>query len=272
MIEKFESTVPEISEPQNSVMLTGIIKGNILYKDNRVSFNMEVFKGPVNKFNDKDFHIPEYVYPIISTENKELINEIKHYQLKDGDVVLVTGILTTRKGIKMAECPQCHSIQSSMCIYTYIEPVYVHPMPVTKKKKTKEEYSDTTYNKLREYWDISNSVTVLFGRISDNPVQKGENIVSYNVSLPKPCGITGNLDVSKEKQDNIHIETSVKENNLHKNDLVVILGYINVKKSTVKHKCTDCNTDFHIPVSVTEIIGKTDIVEDEEKQLINYKF
>jgi single-stranded DNA-binding protein len=239
---------------ENSVRLYGqILDVPAIYfnKDSeptRGHFILKVLRRPTA--NDRYYSNIYYDCPVILTRNENMLKE--HYtQLQKGDMVIVEGVICSREVSKTAICPNCNASYAREGLITFIHPLLI--------MKTEEKASDEIgIERLHENIEISNKNNVI-GRLCKNPEiyeTDTARITQYLIAVSRKYRI---VDDAERDTDFIWIKTYGKQAEqdfacLSKNSIVYISGAIQTREIKKKAYCDECDCDFEIEDSVTEIV------------------
>ncbi len=201
---------------------------------------------PYRNMNEKEQY--EFDQVLIMSGDPEIVHKMK--ELKANDIVQIKGTITTRNVKKKMTCPECGKIFalnentgkdiSENSMITFITPICVN---VIMTELTGDEARD----ELVENREFSNEAMVI-GRLCKDPVQhksaKGKTVAIYQLGINRKYFVSDDDPENsadypwvRVKSDQMKVDLKC----LHQNSMVLIDGFISLRKFKRKVYCPYCD-------------------------------
>lgn len=254
----------------NKVELFGIVSADpIIAIDDETNSpcKASLFLTVVNSDRDNGIGGAEIIYsdPFIFSQDPDIVEQIAAW--KEGDIVQLTGVLTTLDAKRGARCPKCGKKITHNGEVTFVTPIFVELRYRGLSQAEAEKV-------LLDHREISNRVTLIgylcddvkfsnkakaYGDIIGNSAYKG--IAAYQIAVNRSFYLDS--DDPKTRTDYPHIivvgeRAEWDALSIYKGSLVCVEGMIATRRFRKTYHCTDPNCDqgdFDWEERVTEVVS-----------------
>ena len=256
----------------NIINLYGrVVKPPILARDNTTgvcNYSM-VYLDVVRGLRevDDDVHYVRHDYPIIISREMNIIEVVE--ELKENDIVLLKGTISTKKIPKRSYCPNCKNEDGTSTENTaygnlvYVTPIYMRKiMSFNSKEEAIQHIVDNR--------EISNQI-YMAGTLLKDPkfftTKKGVQITQYPIAINRKFiirtddpSIRTDWPVVKSYGEQARNDKAF----LKYQSEILVDGFLQARRVTRKCKCKSCNTLY------TWQDNSMEIVPYEVEYLLNY--
>lgn len=196
--------------------------------------------------------VPRYQYPIVRTENPEMIEKMKAY--KPGDILQVTkGVLCAVNVRKASTCPVCGCRNERIGLSLYVEPIYM-------ERREGNVPSDQVLGYLTSHSEISNNVSVM-GHVAADPHERFS--MEGLRSVQTPIVIKRKYRIKNDSPDKVNDYFLMKSYGQQaQNDLdhlitgsgIYVDGFIQTRNYSKVEICKECSQEYETEDRATEIV------------------
>ena len=242
---------------ENLVILHGqIIKPVQVYSTTngdlfKGQFAMQVIRRPRTSSGEFTTNI-KFDCPVVMTRNEDLIKQMA--QFKQGDMVDVRGVLSTREVIRSAICPHCNKENKWPGNAVYITPIYMC-------RREQEISNEEAMKLLKERSEISN-LCMLIGTlcrdVSYYKDEKKRSYAEYQLAVNRKYRIIEDPETTKTDYPWIKVfgKQALKDTEcLSTNSTVYISGAIQTREIDKTNVCEFCGGKYKLEdEKATEIV------------------
>jgi len=243
---------------ENTVMLHGQLFGNpqiyVTKKDGtpaQAAFVLKVLRRPfLNGEGQNNMSKLRADFPSIITKDSELIKLCA--TLREGDMVDIKGVLTTRDVVKKSSCHNGHAVET-LGTHVFVTPIYI----CQREESLSPEKGDML---LRQRCEISN-IAMIIGTLCREPVfyehsDEGSCMTQYQIASNRRYHIRDGHE--EERTDYPWVKTVNRQGrddmeHLRLNSTIFINGAIQTREINKSITCPECGERFERKEMVSEL-------------------
>lgn len=250
-------------------LLGSVIKDFTVVKDASGEYRqgygfLQTVRGP-RKIEDNKHNV-KADKPIIMSKEPEIVAKME--SLTSGDIVMIKGMLSTRRMNKSSVCPHCGERNLVDGVMVYINPIYI-------KKVSHIDDPEEQYKYLVENREISNQVYCIGTLVRDPKMietSNGLTVTQYQIALNRKFRVR--TDDPDKRADYPWVKAygevaKSDRNRLHINSEVYIDGCLQARKVQRHSICKGCSQNYDWADRAMEIVPfateyLSDYYSDEE--------
>lgn len=255
---------------ENSVWLHGQVHGNpkvIINAETKMPVKARIVLRVIRRMKSLNGMSEDTIrldHAVIITEDVELIRYCEK-NVREGDMLDVKGVFTTRNRKKKRICPHCSKENIMRGIENFITPIYL----CVREKGLSEMQG---FNLLKERNEISNNLYVLGTVVSDVEYYEDEKqrYAQYCIKLGRKFWIK--TDPADLREDHPHVKSygilGIRDKEYLKQGSHIFINGSVSTRSYKRHKdCDHCGEDFEFDDSTMEINSYSNEYVDEKPRM-----